>query len=89
MRESIIKEDNKMVIPKVDELLEEVKGDQLENYKKLCKKQKEKIKRLEIDLRDIGYENYKDKEDLLEEIRALHRETNMQTTILNMLLSKE
>jgi pyruvate-formate lyase-activating enzyme len=66
VRESIQKEDIKALVPKIDEMVEDLKGDQLENYKKLCKKQKEKIKRLEIDLRDIGYENYKDKEELLE-----------------------
>jgi len=53
--------------------VEGVKEDQLENYKKLVKKQKQKIKSLECDLKDINYENYKDKEELLEEIRNLNK----------------
>lgn len=55
----------------------------------MIKKQKQKIKSLECDLKDINYENYKDKEELLEEIRSLNKETKMQSCIMSMLLTKE
>ena len=61
----------------------------MEHLKKLAKKQKQKIKSLECDLKDINYENYKEKEELLEEIRSENKETKMQNCILAMLLTKE
>jgi hypothetical protein len=70
-------------------IVEGIKEDQLEHFKKLVKKQKQKIKSLECDLKDINYENYKDKEELLEEIRSMNKETKMQNCILGMLLTKE
>lgn len=93
IRESLQKEAVQAVLcpqPVEDETaIEGLKEDQLEHFKKLVKKQKQKIRSLECDVKDINYENYKDKEELLEEIRCLNKETKMQACILGMLLTKE
>ena len=83
----------KLDSPEFDDEMEKNQGPGAFNFgtskkeeSKRIKEFKSKVGQLEREVRDIGHENYLDKECLLEDIRELSKENKFFENVLGMLL---
>jgi hypothetical protein len=75
-------------VDKKHELLEAKKIEEEELSKNDIYKLRNKVKYLESEIRDLRYENERDREDMLDTIRALNKENKLYYGLLKMVLTE-